>query len=55
MISTCISCKKNIVNQHASTRFQCPSCSKYEIIRCGHCRSIVAKYICPQCNFVGPN
>lgn len=51
----CISCKKQIVNQQASTVFDCPSCGNAPIIRCGHCRTIVAKYTCPQCGFTGPN
>jgi len=33
----------------------CPKCGKYQIIRCKHCREIVAKYKCPECGFVGPN
>lgn len=51
----CISCKKKIANDTSTTRFKCPKCGKYEIIRCGHCRSIVAKYKCPECGFIGPN
>ena len=52
---TCVSCKKRITNLEGTTRFQCPKCTKYEIVRCGHCRTIVAKYTCPGCAFVGPN
>ena len=52
---TCISCKKRITNLEGTARFMCPKCDKYEIIRCGHCRVIVAKYNCPGCSFVGPN
>jgi len=51
----CTSCKSKIANIKGSTRFLCPSCGKHEIIRCGHCRKIVAKYICPACSFSGPN
>jgi len=51
----CISCNIKITNDNNSTRFMCPKCGKYEIIRCGHCRSIVAKYSCPECGFTGPN
>jgi hypothetical protein len=36
-------------------KFLCPKCSKPEIIRCKHCREIVAKYKCPECGFEGPN
>ncbi|MBI2147216.1 RNA-binding protein [Candidatus Woesearchaeota archaeon] len=38
-----------------TTTFSCPSCGKYSITRCGPCRQIVAKYICPGCKFEGPN
>ena len=37
------------------TRFNCPDCGKYEIVRCAHCREIAAKYTCHQCQFEGPN
>lgn len=52
---TCISCKRRITNERSATRFMCPKCGKYEIVRCGHCRDIVAKYTCPECGFTGPN
>jgi LSD1 subclass zinc finger protein len=51
----CSSCKKKITNLQGTTRFKCPSCGKTEIIRCGHCRTIVAKYKCIECGFTGPN
>ncbi|MBS3102752.1 RNA-binding protein [Candidatus Woesearchaeota archaeon] len=51
----CISCKKRITNTIGTARFSCPKCGKREIIRCMHCRQIVAKYRCPECNFEGPN
>ncbi|MBW2999178.1 DUF1610 domain-containing protein [Candidatus Woesearchaeota archaeon] len=51
----CSSCKKRITNLEGTTRFMCPKCGKHEIIRCGQCRKIVAKYECPGCGFVGPN
>lgn len=51
----CISCKKDISNSRGSVRFKCPECSKYEIIRCRHCREIAAQYKCPECGFTGPN
>ncbi len=51
----CISCKTKITNDKGTARFQCPSCGKYEIIRCINCRKTVAKYTCPNCNFTGPN
>lgn len=51
----CSSCKRRLTNLKNSTRFLCPKCGKYEIVRCGHCREIVSKYRCPGCNFEGPN
>jgi predicted RNA-binding Zn-ribbon protein involved in translation (DUF1610 family) len=50
----CSSCKKNAAAR-GTTRFKCPNCGKSEIIRCIHCREIVAKYKCPVCSFEGPN
>jgi len=52
---TCISCKRDITNDAGTTMFACPKCGKYEIVRCGHCRGIAAKYTCPECGFSGPN
>ena len=51
----CSSCKKRITNTLGTTRFKCPNCGKSEIIRCHHCREIVAKYRCSLCSFEGPN
>jgi len=51
----CISCKKRITNKAGATRFKCPSCGKYEIIRCPECRERGIKYTCPECGFTGPN
>ena len=51
----CSSCKKNVANTEGTTRFDCPNCGKFEIVRCLHCRGLAAKYTCPQCNFEGPN
>jgi Zn-ribbon RNA-binding protein len=51
----CISCKKPITNDVGCVKFNCPNCGKYEIIRCKNCREIVAKYVCPNCKFEGPN
>ncbi|HLC58255.1 MAG TPA: zinc finger domain-containing protein [Candidatus Nanoarchaeia archaeon] len=51
---TCNSCNVKIMNLTGSVIFKCPSCSETEIIRCDHCRRIVAKYHCSKCNFVGP-
>lgn len=51
----CSSCKRRVTNLEKTARFMCPKCGKYEIVRCGHCREIVAKYRCPGCGFEGPN
>lgn len=51
----CSSCKKRITNTLGTTEFKCPNCGKTDIIRCKHCREIVAKYTCPNCEFTGPN
>lgn len=51
----CLSCNIDITNDKGSTRFMCPSCSKYEIIRCKKCRVTAIKYKCPNCGFEGPN
>lgn len=51
----CSCCGKKITNLDGTAKFKCPECGKSEIIRCGHCRKIVAKYICPECKFEGPN
>ena len=50
----CTGCKKNVANDNGAVSFKCPSCGKYEIARCGHCRKIAAKYACPDCGFMGP-
>ncbi len=52
---TCSSCKKKVANLEGVAKFSCPQCGKTQIIRCGHCRSIVAKYTCAECGFMGPN
>ena len=51
----CNSCKKQISNIPRSTAFLCPSCTKHEIVRCGNCRKLAAKYVCPGCSFEGPH
>ena len=51
----CISCKKKIDNSQGSVSFKCPNCGKYDVVRCGECRKSAVKYICPQCEFKGPN
>ena len=51
----CNSCKKKVTNLKGTTHFKCPNCLKDEIIRCGHCRKIASRYVCPSCGFSGPN
>lgn len=51
----CSSCKKRVVNLVGSVKFSCPNCGKADIVRCKHCRQIVAKFKCPECGFEGPN
>lgn len=51
----CSSCKRRVTNLTNTTRFMCPKCGKYEIVRCGHCRDTIAKYKCHECGFMGPN
>ncbi len=51
----CTSCKSSVVNTGGAARFSCPRCGKVEIIRCAHCRKVATHYICPQCQFEGPN
>ena len=51
----CTSCKKRITNTVGTAVFPCPKCAKEDIIRCAHCREIVAKYTCSKCGFTGPN
>lgn len=51
----CNSCKQKITNQAGTTKFKCPNCGKYELVRCKHCREIAARYTCSECEFTGPN
>ncbi|MFC1697487.1 zinc finger domain-containing protein [Nanoarchaeota archaeon] len=51
----CLSCKVKLANLTGSVKFKCPKCGEFEIIRCKHCRDIVAKYKCAACGFEGPN
>ncbi|MBS3169404.1 hypothetical protein J4210_02880 [Candidatus Woesearchaeota archaeon] len=51
----CSSCKKRMVNDRGSVTFKCPQCSNHEFVRCRGCRTNAVKYVCPQCNFIGPN
>ncbi len=51
----CTSCKARILNIEGASVFECPSCGEVEIVRCGQCRKIAAKYKCSKCGFEGPN
>ncbi len=54
MKKECISCKVDISAVNNSVIFDCPSCGKVEIVRCGKCRGLSTDYRCPNCDFVGP-
>ncbi|MBI2673514.1 RNA-binding protein [Candidatus Woesearchaeota archaeon] len=51
----CTSCRADLTNTVGSTRFKCPKCSKQDIVRCFHCKELGTKYVCPSCEFEGPN
>jgi LSD1 subclass zinc finger protein len=51
----CTSCKSKLIGTSGSVNFECPSCSKEEIVRCPSCRNDSIKYTCKNCSFVGPN
>ncbi|MBI2667836.1 DUF1610 domain-containing protein [Candidatus Woesearchaeota archaeon] len=46
---------EEITNEKGSTKFMCPNCGKYLIIRSLHERKIAIRYTCPECSFSGPN
>ncbi|MBI2663082.1 DUF1610 domain-containing protein [Candidatus Woesearchaeota archaeon] len=46
---------EEITNEKGSTKFKCPNCGKYIIIRSLHERKIATRYTCPECKFSGPN
>ncbi len=51
----CSSCKKDTTNDSSAVNFPCPKCAGIEITRCTQCRSNAIPYLCPQCEFKGPN
>ncbi|HLD43733.1 MAG TPA: zinc finger domain-containing protein [Candidatus Nanoarchaeia archaeon] len=55
MEEICNSCKKKVTSNEGFTHFLCPECGKTKIIRCTHCRSMAAQYLCHACGFAGPN
>ncbi|MEM5811430.1 MAG: zinc finger domain-containing protein [Candidatus Aenigmatarchaeota archaeon] len=50
----CTSCNRNILEKEHFTRFKCPNCGEFEIIRCKTCRALSVPYTCQKCNFMGP-
>lgn len=50
----CTSCKTRADNNIGKTKFKCPNCGEFEIVRCLNCRQIGAKYKCEKCGFEGP-
>ncbi|MBT4805684.1 RNA-binding protein [Candidatus Woesearchaeota archaeon] len=51
----CTSCKKKVANDPGNVIFACPSCGKYEVVRCSRCRVDAVTFKCPSCGFEGPN
>ncbi|MBU0469903.1 MAG: RNA-binding protein [Nanoarchaeota archaeon] len=51
----CSSTKKRIDNDSGAVKFLCPNCSKHEIVRSTFARQNAIKYVCPACEFTGPN
>jgi len=48
----CISCGKGLIEKGSAT-FICPMCDTV-IGRCSSCREQSVKYVCPDCEFMGP-
>lgn len=51
----CSSSKEELSNNKGSVIFKCPKCGKADIIRSYHSRELGTKYVCPACEFEGPN
>ncbi|MBN2094850.1 MAG: RNA-binding protein [Candidatus Aenigmarchaeota archaeon] len=49
----CSGCNIGLVGESFVT-FECPNCSKTQIVRCDTCRKNGRAYTCPECGFVGP-
>jgi hypothetical protein len=49
----CTSCNVDVLARPNYVRFPCPSCGKFEIVRCSRCKSLSIPYKC-KCGFVGP-
>ena len=53
--SVCTSCNCKLMSSQGSVSFQCPECTKEEIVRCSDCRKNSIRYMCSACKFEGPN
>ena len=51
----CTATKRRIDNDPGAVVFNCPKCSKHEIVRSSYARKNAIKYSCPECGFTGPN
>ncbi|MDA1196550.1 MAG: zinc finger domain-containing protein [Nanoarchaeota archaeon] len=50
----CSTKHERITNARGSVKFPCPGCNS-EIVRSSHARKLGAQYVCPNCQFLGPN
>jgi len=50
----CTSCNRPVKPGEKATAFPCPSCGRYEIVRCRKCKVMSVPYTCPVCGFTGP-
>jgi len=50
----CNSCGMDVIARSNFTRFACPNCGNTQIVRCNTCKTGSNKYVCVECNFVGP-
>jgi predicted RNA-binding Zn-ribbon protein involved in translation (DUF1610 family) len=51
----CSSTKRELTNDQGSVVFKCPNCLKSDIVRSHQSRVLATKYVCPSCQFQGPN
>ncbi|GAB4323532.1 MAG: zinc finger domain-containing protein [Promethearchaeota archaeon] len=50
----CTSCGKLVTPYENTVKFNCPSCTSFEITRCERCRANGTPYECLKCGFTGP-
>ncbi|MEM2856108.1 MAG: zinc finger domain-containing protein [Candidatus Nitrosocaldaceae archaeon] len=50
----CASCKRVIMPNDESVKFNCPNCGRTLLWRCQSCREFARSYTCKSCNFSGP-